>query len=124
MLDLYDPYRNAVRHSLEDKANERRKKIFIQKTNKEKTKNFLQKKLYLTDFINLPKGFVNLIFFIMFLLIPYTFGAIFTFILLAKFNFHIYENMHNTFAFLWIIGYELVATLLLTLILKSSIDYR
>ena len=124
MSNLYDPYRNAVRQTLQDKANEKRKKLFIEKTNKDKAKKFLQKKIYLSDFINLPEGLANGIFFGLFVTIPYLLGIIFIFTILAKANFHTYEKMETSFAFSWVIGYEFLAGFLLLMILKSSMRFR
>jgi hypothetical protein len=124
MSNLYDPYRNAVRQTLQDKANEKRKKLFIEKTNKDKAKKFLQKKIYLSDFINLPEGLANGIFFGLFVTIPYLLGIIFIFTILAKANFHTYEKMETSFAFSWVIGYEFLAGFLLLMILKSSMHFR
>ena len=124
MPDLYDPYRNAVRQTLQDKATVKRRNIFLNKNQKEKTKKFFQKKIYLTDFIDLPEGLVNIIFLTFFILIPYFIGAVFTFIVLAEVNFRIYENMHNPFAFLWVIGYEFLATILLLIIVKSAMTFK
>ncbi len=124
MPDLYDPYRNAVRHTIQDKANEKRKKKFIEKSNRGKAKRFLKKKMYLSDFINLPEGLANSIFLGLFILIPYTIGILFIFIILAKASFHTYETIENSFAFSWVIGYEFLAGLLLLLIFKSSIRFR
>jgi hypothetical protein len=124
MSNLYDPYRNAVRQTLQDKANEKRKKLFIEKTNKDKAKKFLQKKIYLSDFINLPEGLANGIFFGLFITIPYLLGIIFIFTILAKANFYTYEKMETSFAFSWVIGYEFLAGFLLLMILKSSMRFR
>jgi len=124
MSNLYDPYRNAVRHTLQDKAHEKRKKIFIEKSNKDKAKKFLKKKIYLSDFINLPEGLANGIFLGLFISIPYLLGIIFIFTILAKANFHIYEKMETSFAFSWVIGYEFLAGFLLLMILRSSINFR
>jgi ABC-type bacteriocin/lantibiotic exporter with double-glycine peptidase domain len=125
MSDTYDPYRNAVRQTLQEKATEKRKKIFvIQNQKTEKAKKFFQKKIYLTDFIDLPEGLINIVFLTFFIIIPYFIGAIFTFIVLAEVNFRIYESMHNPFAFLWVIGYEFLATILLLIIVKSAITFK
>ena len=124
MSDLYDPYRNAVRQTLQDKANEKRKKNFIKKSNKNKAKKFLNKKIYLSDFINLPEGLANSIFLGLFIAIPYLLGILFIFIILAKASFHTYETIENSFAFSWVIGYEFLAGLLLLMILKSYLHFR
>jgi len=124
MSNVYDPYRNAVRQTLQDKAIEIRKKKFMEKNNREKAKKFLQKKVYLSDFINLPEGLANSIFFGLFIAIPYLLGIIFIFIILAKASFHTYETIEKSFAFSWVIGYEVLASLLLLMILKSSLTFR
>ena len=124
MSNVYDPYRNAVRQTLQDKAIEIRKKKFMEKNNREKAKKFLQKKVYLSDFINLPEGLANSIFLGLFIAIPYLLGIIFIFIILAKASFHTYETIENSFAFSWVIGYEVLASLLLLMILKSSLTFR
>jgi len=124
MSDLYDPYRNTVRQTLQDKATEIRKKNFIKKNNKEQAKKFLQKKVYLSDFINLPEGLGNSIILGLFIAIPYLLGILFIFIILAKASFNTFETIDNSFAFSWVIGYEVLASLLLLMILKSSLNFR
>jgi len=124
MSNLYDPYRNAVRQTLQEKAHEKRKKIFIEKANRDKAKKFLKKKIYLSDFINLPEGLANGIFLGLFITIPYLLGLLFIFIILAKASFHTYEKIENSFAFSWVIGYEFLAGFLLLMILKSSLRFR
>ena len=124
MSNLYDPYRNAVRHSIEDKANQRRKKNFIQKQNKEKAKKFFQKKIYLSDFIHLSEGLANTLFLGMFVFIPYLLGVVFTFVILAKASVRTYERVDNSFAFSWVIGYEFLAGFLLLTIFISAMRFR
>jgi len=124
LSNTYDPYRNAVRQTLQDKATEKRKQSFTRKEKREKAKSFFQKKIYLRDYIDLPEGLVNIIFLGFFLLIPYTIGVLFTFTFLADLSLLTYKDMHNSFAFLWVLGYELVASLLLLLIIKSSINFE
>jgi len=123
MSDTYDPYRNAVRRTLADKSAEERRKKFITKNQKEKKQGFFQKKFYLSDFIDLPEGLTNALVLSLFLLIPYFLGFIFTFVVLAELNFQTYKNMHNNFAFLWVVGYEFMASLLLLAIIKSALTF-
>lgn len=126
MVDTYDPYRNAVRQTLQDKAQKERKNSFIQHRERKvkKPKGFFQKKIYLTDLIHLPKELVNIIFLGSFIFIPYLLGITLTFIFLAKINISTYENFHNPFAFSWVIGYEFLATFLLLIILKSALTFK
>jgi len=123
MDNIYDPYHHAVRQALQDKAQERRKKDFLKKK-KSETNKFLKKKIYLTDFINLPEGLASAIFLGIFITIPYLFGMVFIFIVLAKATFGTYAKMETSFAFSWVIGYELLAGLLLLIILQSAIKFR
>jgi len=124
MSNLYDPYRNAVRNNLEDKASEKRKKDFIEKRSKENSKNFLQKKIYLSDLTNLPESLANSLFFGLFIFIPYSLGVIFTFLVLAKASLKTYEGVNNSFAFSWVIGYEFLAGFLLLIIFISAIRFK
>jgi hypothetical protein len=124
MSNLYDPYRNAVRHTLQDKAHEKRKKIFLEKSNQEKAKKFLNKKIYLNDLINLPEGLASSLFLGLFITVPYLLGLLFIFIILAKASFHTYESIESSFAFSWVIGYEFLAVFLLLMILKSSLHFK
>jgi len=124
MSDTYDPYRNAVRQTLEDKRRgEQRKKFNHRK--KQKQKSFLKQKIYLTDFTGLPYGLSNLLFFAIFALIPYLTGTLFTFFIFAEASFTTYKDMNGSnFAFSWLIGYELIAFFLLLLIIKSAILFH
>jgi len=123
MSDTYDPYRNAVRRTLADKAAEEKRKEFIKNKRKNKKQGFFQKKFYLKDFIDLPEGLTNILVLGLFLLIPYFLGFIFTFTVLAELDFQVYKNMHNNFAFLWVIGYEFMATMLLMAIIKGALTF-
>jgi hypothetical protein len=123
MSNLNDPYRNAVRHTIEDREKERRKKIFVRNRQKEKSKSFFQKKIYLNNLFDLPEGLAKMLFLGMFIFIPYLVGVLFTFLILAKANFRTYERVENSFAFSWVIGYEFLATLLLLMIFISAIRF-
>ncbi len=119
---LQDPYHNAVRNLRVDRELERRKKEFI--GNRDKAKKFLNKKIYITDFINLPEGLANGIFVGLFITIPYLLGVVFIFIIVAKADFHIFDKMETSFAFSWVMGYEFLALFLLLMIFLSAIRFR
>lgn len=120
--NLQDPYHNAVRNKRKDRELERRKKEFI--ANRDKAKKFLNKKVYITDFINLPEGLANGIFVGLFVTIPYLLGIIFIFIFFAKADFHIFDKIETSFAFSWVMGYEFLAGSLLLIIFLSSLRFR
>ena len=124
MPNQYDPYRNAVRHSIEGKVNNKRKQLFIQQQTKAKAKKFFEKKIYLSDLVDLPSGLANGIFIALFIFIPYSIGVVFTFIFLAKASFTTYDHIENSFAFSWVIGYEFLATFLLLMIFQSAMRFR
>lgn len=120
--NLQDPYHNAVRNKRKDRELERRKKEFI--ANRDKAKKFLNKKVYITDFINLPEELANGIFVGLFVTIPYLLGIIFIFIFFAKADFHIFDKIETSFAFSWVMGYEFLAGSLLLIIFLSSLRFR
>ncbi len=120
--NLQDPYHNAVRNARLDKEQERRKREFNQK--RDKAQKFLNKKIYLTDFINLPEGLASGIFVGLFITIPYLLGVVFIFIIVAKADFHIFDKMETSFAFSWVMGYEFLALFLLLMIFLSAIRFR
>jgi len=87
-------------------------------------RSFLSQKLYLSDFINLPEGTLNLLLFIAFV-IPYIAGLAFIFFLIANANFDTFENINiNDYLIYWTIGYELLAFTLMLFVIKSAINFK
>jgi len=120
---INDPYLKTVKRSLKDKKLQVQKRNKIEKRNK--TDNFFKKKFEITDYINLPEGVANILFFIAFLVIPYIVGITFIFIVIAKASIETFSNMNiNEYSISWAIGYELIASLLLFIIIKSAISFR
>jgi len=111
----HDPYLNTVKRNLKDKKYKE-----LQEKKRNKTDNFLKKKFEITDYINLPEGVANIIFFISFLVIPYIVGITFIFIIIAKASI---ENIDG-YPVYWSIGYEVIASFLLFIIIKSAISFR
>jgi len=117
---IHDPYLNTVKRSLKDK---RYKELHDKKI--KNTNDFLKKKFEITDYINLPEGLANIVFFISFLIIPYIVGITFIFIIIAKASIETFSNINiDGYPVYWSIGYEVIASLLLFIIIKSAISYR
>lgn len=87
--------------------------------------SFNSQKIYLSNYAFAVEGYEGIFYTFYFLAIPYITGAIFLFFFIAKAN---YENfmLLDTSAFLivWIIGYEIIAILLLIAIFISFLRYE
>jgi len=116
----HDPYLNTVKRSLRDKRYKELHEKKIKNTN-----NFLKKRFEITDYINLPEGLASIIFFILFLVIPYIVGISFIFIIIAKASIETFSHINiDGYPVYWSIGYEVIASFLLFIIIKSAISYR
>ncbi|RUM75675.1 MAG: hypothetical protein DSZ11_01775 [Sulfurovum sp.] len=125
-FQTHDPYLNTVQRDIQEKYYKNRKQIIEKREGtSQKTTNFLSHKVYLSDFINLPEGTLNIVVFIAFVLIPYLTGIAFIFLLIAKANFDTFKNINiNDYLIYWTIGYELLAVLFILLIIKSAINFN
>ena len=121
----HDPYLNTVIREMEDKQCRIRNQNRDKQREENQNRSFLSQKLYLTDFINLPEGTLNLLLFIAFVIIPYIAGLAFIFFLIANANFDTFENINiNDYLIYWTIGYELLAFTLMLFVIKSAINFK
>ena len=121
----HDPYLNTVKREIEDRQYRIRNQNRDKQREENKNRSFLSQKLYLTDFINLPEGTLNLVLFIAFVIIPYIAGLAFIFFLIANANFDTFENINiNDYLIYWTIGYELLAFTLMLFVIKSAINFK
>jgi hypothetical protein len=117
---IHDPYLNTVKRSLEDK---KYKELQVKK--RTQVDNFLKKKFEITDYIQLPEGVANMLFFIAFLVVPYIVGISFIFIVIARASLDTFWEINiNEYSVYWAIGYEVIASFLLFIIIKSAITFR
>jgi hypothetical protein len=117
---IHDPYLNTVKRSLEDK---KYKELQVKK--RTQVDNFLKKKFEITDYIQLPEGLANMLFFIAFLVVPYIVGISFIFIVIARASLDTFWEINiNEYSVYWAIGYEVIASFLLFIIIKSAITFR
>ncbi len=123
----HDPYLDTIRRSREDKYLKYLKERSRERLKKDESskRSFFKQEVRLTDYINLSEDFANILIFTLVLIIPYSVGIIFIFLIIAKFNIETFEgiNISNPVIY-WTIGYEIVAFLILILIIKSSISFR
>ncbi len=122
----HDPYLNTVKREIKDKYyKERKQHMSEHKEGKRESKSFFSQKVYLNDFINLPEGTLNILLFIAFVVIPYIAGIAFIFFLIANANFDTFENINiNDYLIYWTIGYELLASMLMILVIFSAIKFK
>ena len=120
----HDPYLNTVRRSLDEKKLKIRKEKLLQEEEK-KAKGFFSRKIDLNHYIDLPESIQNLMLFIFFIAIPYIFGLMFIFFVLAQASLQSYKSLElNSFPLTWTIGYECLAFLLLLFIMKSAVTFK
>ena len=89
-------------------------------------KSFSSQKVDLSDYLVAPEGYEGIVYTIYFLVIPYIVGLIFLFLFVAGgdfANFKLMEMKASAFLIVWMIGYEIVATLLLVGIFISFLRY-
>ena len=124
MNEIHDPYLHAVRINLNDKQM-RKRQAKSKKVEEERGKSFLQRKVALSDYVNLPDGVQELLVFLLFLVIPYVVGIVVIFFLVAKASLETYERLNMDSYFLsWTIGYEVLGLLILLLITKMALTFK
>ncbi len=118
---IHDPYLNTAKRSLEDKRyKERYEREKVKRIN-----NFLNQKIEITDYIHLSEGMAKFVVFISFLTLPYIIGVGFIFFIIAKTNLETFKSINiNEYIALWAIGYEVIASFLLLIIIKSAISFQ
>ena len=122
---IHDPYLNTVKREMEDEQCRIRNQNRDKQKEEKQNRSFLSQKLYLTDFINLPDGTLNLLLFIAFVIIPYVTGLAFIFFLIANANFDTFKNINiNDYLIYWTIGYELLAFTIILFLIKSAINFK
>ena len=123
MNSLHDPYLTTVKRSFdEQRIIERKKRLKLKKENV-KQESYFSKTINLNQILDLPEGLQQIVFFIFFLLIPYTVGLIFVFVI--RLNMICLDSQKvNEFLFFWTIGYEFLATILLLVVIQQSLTYR
>jgi hypothetical protein len=118
MPDSTDPYRNAIKRTLEEKQSRERRKSFLENNNG-------KSEAFLDQSVELPESVNNVLGLGIFALLPYIIGAIFIFLIIAQANIETYRKTDmNSFFLAWTIGYELIAAILLLAILKSAITFK
>jgi hypothetical protein len=93
-------------------------KKFQKRNNRRRTEaSFAQKEVDVKAFIIAPEGYETFMFIIYFLTIPYLAGLIFLYLFIADGSFSHFLNFKITSYFvIWMIGYEVVAAIVLTMI--------
>jgi len=114
-----DPYRNAIKRTIEEEQNKERRKNFTKKDNNKESQAFFNQS------IELPESINNVLGFGVFALLPYIIGVTFIFLIIAQANIETYRKTDmNSFLLAWTIGYELIAAIILLAIFKSAINFK
>jgi hypothetical protein len=89
-----------------------------------KKESFGSQKVEVSDYIISPKGLESLAMVFYFLLLPYLAGVLFLYIVIAHATFEKFLTFDLASLFVvWMIGYEVIAVLLLIIILYSYLNY-
>ena len=125
MQTTHDPYLNTAKRSLQNKKLQKRKQKYTKKINYNESQSFLGQKIVLHNYFNLPESLQNIIGLTLFMFVPYSIGLLFIFVIVAKISIETYEkiNMHS-FLLSWTIGYEIMASLVLLLIIKDALLFK
>ena len=117
---MHDPYLNTVKRSLQDKYYKERNS-----KKKETQQNFLRKEIHISDYINLSENSINTLLLITFVFLPYTTGIAFIFFVIARASLEVFEGINLTdYLVYWAIGYEILASILILIIIKSAIGFK
>jgi len=125
-----------MNESLEENLKKRRDILYYnqlvkaerKKSNKKKQKkqkvSFGAQKVDFRDFIYVPEEWAGLAYAIYTVLIPYVAGAIFLFLVIARGSYENFKLLDiNAFPIVWLIGYEIVAVVMLIWILVLYLKY-
>ena len=94
------------------------------KTVRKAPSSFGAQKVDLKDYLMAPDGYESVVYPLYFVFIPYITGAILLFFFVAGASFENFKLMEfNNFIVVWLMGYEVVATMMLVGILIAFLKY-
>ncbi len=94
------------------------------RTKKKKTVSFSKQEVNFKDYLFIPSGLEPVAYAIYFVLIPYLVGSVFLFFAIANGDFANFKLLDmSAFFIVWLIGYEIVATLMLIGIFIMYLKY-
>jgi len=88
---------------------------------------FTQKEIRLEDTpLFFPRGLEKIFLAIYFITLPYIAGLLFLFFFVGKGKMELFNSLSNesSFIFTWIIGYEIIAILILLYIFKAAMSFK
>lgn len=105
---------------VDEKGPIRRKKA----SSKKPSASFGSQKVDFKDYLIAPEGYESVVYPIYFISIPYLTGALLLFLFVAGASFENFKLIEfNNFLVVWMIGYEVVGTLILIAILVAFLKY-
>lgn len=122
MQDKHDPYLQTAARSINEKIIKNRKKRLQESENK--NKNYFKKEIHLTDYLDLPQPVQYLLFFTLFISIPFIMGFIVLSLMVGMSPLESFAGLTlEAYLFTWILGYEALAVILLLNIFKNAFFY-
>jgi small-conductance mechanosensitive channel len=96
----------------------------IKRADKKVSASFASQKVDFSDYLVAPEGYEAVVYPLYFLSIPYITGAVFLFLFIAGGSFTNFKLLDTSaFLIVWMIGYEIVATVLLIAIFISFLKH-
>lgn len=96
-----------------------------EKIRAKKKKSFATKKVELRDFAPVPEGWEYFAYAFYAVALPYLLGAVFLFLVVARADYNNFMLMNmSAFPIVWLIGYEILAVVLLCWILIMYLQYE
>jgi len=95
-----------------------------EKKTKKVQSSFGSQKVELSDYLVAPDGYESVVYPLYFVFVPYLTGAILLFFFVAGASFENFKLIEfNNFMVVWLMGYEVVATMMLVAILIAFLKY-
>ncbi len=126
-VDVISKRKNEVYYDYmlrEDRQNDEKEQKRPKKPEKKKKRSFASQEIRLKDLSFAPDGWEGVFYTGYFILVPYLVGNIFLFFVITGGVFENYRLLDTSaFFIIWAIGYEIVATIVLTWIFISYLKY-
>ena len=90
---------------------------------RDKLAEFMSADVHDSEFGIVPEGYGGFTYFVLFLFAPWVTGILFMFFYVAEGSMQAFNSLDSSALLTWVIGYEVLAALILLLIFKKLIVY-
>jgi len=124
-MNRYDPlYTNSSDTILESARKLRQEKERRRKAKtRDKLAEFMSADIHDSEFGIIPEGYGGITYLTLFIFAPWIAGSLFMFFYVSDGNMETFNGLENSPMLTWVIGYEILAALVLLLIFKKLLVY-